>query len=85
MEIAYKATFVKQLKKLDEDLQNEVLEKIDLFKDINNHNILNVHKLHGKFKEKYSFYVNYKIRVVFMWISKNEVALLVVGDHDLYK
>lgn len=85
MEIAYKATFVKQLNKLDDDLQNEVLEKIDLFKDVKNHKTLNVHKLHGKFKEKYSFYVNYKIRVVFMWISKNEVALLVVGDHDLYK
>ena len=28
---------------------------------------------------------NYKIRIVFRYTSKNEVVLLDVGDHDLYK
>lgn len=84
MEIAYKATFIRELKKLDKDLQEEVLEKIELFKDISNHQLLKVHKLHGKFGDSYSFSVNYKFRIVFEYLSKKEVAILTVGDHEIY-
>ena len=84
MEISYKATFIRQFNKLDKNLQEEVLEKIDLFKDRKNHDLLKVHKLHGKFKDSHSFYVNYKIRIVFIWGEKDEAVLLVIGDHDIY-
>lgn len=84
MEISYKATFIRQFNKLDKNLQEEVLQKIDLFKDRKNHDLLKVHKLHGKFKDSYSFYVNYKIRIVFMWENNDEAVLLVIGDHDIY-
>ncbi|OGI94527.1 hypothetical protein A3A03_02410 [Candidatus Nomurabacteria bacterium RIFCSPLOWO2_01_FULL_40_18] len=85
MKIAYTAYFLKLLNKLELDLKNEVVEKIELFKDKNNHKNLNVHKLHGKFAGSYSFYINYKIRVVFEYINKEEVAMLLVGSHDIYK
>ncbi|MEI6581183.1 MAG: type II toxin-antitoxin system RelE/ParE family toxin [bacterium] len=85
MEILYKPTFVQKFNKLDKDLQDEVLEKIELFKNINNHSSLKVHKLHGKLQNCYSFYVNYKTRIVFMWKNKKEVVLIVIGDHDIYK
>ena len=85
MEILYKATFVRQFNRLEKDLQDEIIEKIDLFKDKNNHISLKVHKLHGKFKECYSFYINYKIRVVFIWKDEKSVILLAMGDHDIYK
>ena len=84
IEFIYAPAFIKQFNKLDKDLKREVLEKIELFKDKNNHSILKVHKLHGRFKESYSFYVNYKIRIIFMWFQ-NEVAFLAIGDHDIYK
>lgn len=85
MEISYKATFVRQYDKLDEGLQREVLEKIELLKDKGNHNLLKVHKLHGRLKKNYSFYVNYKIRAVFMWEGSEKAILLAIGDHDVYK
>lgn len=85
MKISYKATFVRQYNKLDENLQEEILEKIELFKNRDNHNLLKVHKLHGRFRENYSFYVNYKIRIIFIWESDEEAILLVIGDHDIYK
>jgi len=85
MKILYKPTFVRQYGKLDENLQTEILEKIELFKNISNHESLKVHKLHGKLKDCYSFYVNYKIRIVFTWESKEEAVLMVIGDHDIYK
>ena len=67
------------------DIKDEVLEKIKLFQDESNHQPLKMHKLHGELKACYSFSVNYKIRIVIDYLSKNEVALLAVGDHDLYK
>lgn len=85
MKIVYTPFFLKLLKNLELDLQNEAIEKIELFKERKNHKILSVHKLHGKFTGSYSFYVNYKIRIVFEYINKEEVALLLIGSHDIYK
>ena len=85
IKILYLPIFIRQLRKLEDALVEEIIEKIEVFKDPKNHNLLKVHKLHGQLKGRYSFYVNYKIRVVFDYVSKNEVALFAVGDHDVYK
>lgn len=85
MNIYFKATFVRQFNKLDLELQQEVEEKIELFKNKNNHEQLKVHKLHGRLQGRYSFSVNYKFRIVCTFLSKNEVALLAIGDHDVYR
>ena len=85
MKIAYTAYFLKLLSRLESNLQNEVIEKTELFKNRNNHKSLNLHKLHSKFAGSYSFYVNYKIRIVFDYVNKEEVVFLLVGDHDIYK
>lgn len=85
MKIAYTASFLKMLKGFDVDLQNEVIEKTELFKDRKNHKSLSVHKLHGKFAGRYSFYINYKIRIVFEYVNKEEAMFMLVGSHDIYK
>lgn len=85
IEISFKPSFVRQVKLLEEDLFEEVIEKIEFFKYKKNHSSLKVHKLHGKLSGCWSFSVNYKIRVVFQYLSKTEIVLLAVGDHDVYK
>ena len=85
IEVNYKPSFIKKFDALEKDLQNEILEKIELFKDNKNHEQLKVHRLHGQLKDKYSFSVNYKFRIVFSYISKKEIVLLTVGDHEIYK
>ena len=85
MEIIYLPSFVRQFNKLEPELQEEVLEKIKLFKEKQTHKQLKIHKLHGRLKDRYGFSVNYKFRIVFMYLSKNEITLLAVGDHDVYK
>ena len=85
MEVYFKPTFIRKLKSLEAALQDEIMEKIELFKDEKNHKQLKVHKLQGVLSGRYSFSVNYKTRIVFLYISKNEVVLLAVGDHDVYK
>jgi addiction module RelE/StbE family toxin len=85
MEVAYSPKFLRKLKSLDPDFREEIIEKIELLKDSKNYKSLKVHKLHGHFKNCYSFYVNYKTRIVFEYVSKKEVVLLAIGDHEVYK
>ena len=86
IDVLYTQPFIKQFNSLEDGLRDEIYEKIELFKNKDNHIQLKVHKLKGKLKNKYSFSVNYKIRIVFEYtLFKKEVALLSIGDHDVYK
>lgn len=85
IQISFKPTFVKQMNKLEKALVEEVFEKIELFKNKENHKTLKVHKLHGKLAGYFSFSLNYKFRIVFLYESGNHVVFLDIGDHDLYK
>ena len=85
MVINFKPSFVREFKKLPIELQEEALERIGLFRKIENHKKLKVHKLKGRLAEFYSFSVTYSHRIVFSYESKTEVVFLAIGDHDVYK
>lgn len=86
MEIVYTPEFLRSLKKLPHELQEEAIEKIDLFRDLLNHKKLKVHKLKGMLRGRYSFSVNYKTRIIFRYVRKpKEAVLLAIGDHDVYQ
>jgi mRNA-degrading endonuclease YafQ of YafQ-DinJ toxin-antitoxin module len=85
MLVHYKPTFIRQYNKLENSLQEEVLVSIEQFKNPENHAVLRVHKLRGNMKGLLAFSVNYAIRVVFEYETKDEAVLLAVGDHDIYK
>jgi plasmid maintenance system killer protein len=87
MDIIVKITpeFLRIYNKLEISLQEEIREKIDFFKVRSNHKTLKVHKLHGRLNDRYSFSVNYKFRIIFKYLDKKIVALLSVGDHEIYK
>ena len=85
MNIAYTPQFLRMLRKLERSLQEEVVEKIELFENDPTHSQLKAHKLKGKLKNRYSFSVNYQTRIIYIHLSKSEVAFLAIGDHDVYK
>lgn len=85
MKVEFTAPFLRQLRKLDPDLQEEVVEKVELFSQQPDYPGLKVHKLKGRLKERWSFSVNYKTRIVFQYLIKDTVVLLAVGNHDVYK
>ena len=85
MKIAFTPAFVKQFNSLPNELQEEILEKTELFKDIKNHKMLKVHKLHGRFASRYGFSIDYKNRIIFSYFKKDETVFMAVGDHDIYK
>ena len=83
--VSFKPSFVRNVNKLEPALRDEVVEKIELFKDIKNHKYLKVHKLHGEFAGLSAFSVNYKVRIYFQYESKNEAVLMVLDDDHLYR
>ena len=83
MKIGYKATFIRQFNKLEVALQEEVLGKLGLLRDVKNHKQLKVQKLNGPLSGRYSFSVNYKTRIVFS-MRREEITLLAIGDHAVY-
>jgi len=85
IKISFAPEFFRRLKKLEKDLQEEAFEKINLFRNRANHKSLKVHKLKGKLRNKHGFSVNYKYRIVFIYLTDNEAYLETVGDHDIYK
>lgn len=85
IKVYFTPSFVRQLRSMSEDIREEAFEKIDLFKNRRNHNILKVHKLKGRLAGRFSFSVNYRIRIVFRFISDSEAVLLAIGDHDVYR
>ena len=87
IDIGYTREFIRAYDKLPTALKEEVKEKIELFKDRKSHQRLKVHKLHGRHTRHWGFSVNYAYRIMFDYLGKgkNSVALLTVGDHDIYK
>ncbi|OGG65073.1 hypothetical protein A3J11_02730 [Candidatus Kaiserbacteria bacterium RIFCSPLOWO2_02_FULL_55_12] len=84
LSVSFKPSFIRKLNRIDDSLREETIEKIGLLKDIRNHRLLKVHKLHGPLAGLFSFSINFKTRIVFEYVSKTEVALLSIGDHDIY-
>ena len=86
MEVHFKPSFIREYNKLESQLQEEVRDKIELLKDVINHEKLRVHKLHGSMRGMYSFSVNYQYRVVFVFENKKKtsVVLLIIGTHEIY-
>ena len=82
--VSFTPQFRKMFSKLETALQEEALDKIELFSNATNHSQLKVHKLKGQHSHHYSFSVNYKHRIVFMYLTKKEAILLAIGDHDIY-
>lgn len=86
MEVEFTPLFVRRIKKLPVNLQEEVFEKIELFSQSGNHPSLKVRPLHGRFSGAYTFSVNYKYSIIFEYSHKKTVAtLLDFGGHDVYK
>lgn len=81
LSILYAPTFIRMYKRLPVLLRAEVKEKITQFQNPANHATLKVHKLKN-LKNTYAFSVNYQIRIVFQYESKQTVGLLFVGSHD---
>jgi len=78
------ARFEKRYKKLSRKIKEKAKEKEYLFRVTPFGSLLRIHKLHGKDKNAWAFWINYKYRVKFIFFNEEEVLFLDVGTHDVY-
>ena len=84
MEVLFTARFLRSYNKLPRDVQSDVEQAVELFKDRGNHDRLKLYKLRGKMKQHYAFSANYSYRIV-VKISGKVVTYMDVGDHSVYE
>lgn len=84
MKIFFSSKFRRSYKKLSQELKKQAKEKEKIFR-INPFDArLKTHKLHGKYKEYWSFSISGPHRIMLDFISEKEIVFIDVGDHDIY-
>lgn len=86
LEIGYSSHFLRRFKKLPATFQEEVIVRIEEFKNTAHHKNLGVHKLKGYLKNYFAFSINYRDRIIFEYNkNKKKAYLLDIGDHSIYE
>ncbi len=83
--ISFTPEFKRDYRKLSDQLKEALKERGRLFQENPFHPLLKTHKLTGALKECWSYSVDFRIRVIFQYVSKTEMVLLRVGDHSIYR
>lgn len=83
--IFYSPEFKKDYKKLPLAAREQLKLKGVLFEVNPFHPRLRTHKLTGKLRGLWAFSVDFRHRAVFEFIDEDEILLLRVGDHSIYR
>lgn len=83
--VEYSENFLKSLRKLPERIINQAKTKEGTFRKNLFDSRLKTHKLHGKEKDAWAFWINYNYRIKFIFLNDEEVLFLDIGSHDIYK
>ena len=82
--LEYSRRFLRKLSRLPKRIVSEAQKKERLFKAKPFHSSLRTHKLHGKDQGAWAFWIDYRYRVKFIFVSQNSVLFLDVGLHNIY-
>ena len=85
MKIYYSSKFKREYKELSEKIKLNAEEKEKVFRNNSLDPRLNTHKLSGRLKEFWGFSINYRYRIIFEFVKKDEVWFHSVGDHSIYE
>lgn len=89
MRIKLSSDVIKDLRKIgqkNKQLIKKVEIQLELFKKNSKHPSLRVHKLTGRFKNRWSISITRSIRMVFILLDKDVAYFTAVGSHDqVYK
>lgn len=83
--IEYSEKFLKSLDKLPERIIDKAERREKIFRENPFHPILKTHKLSGKERQSWAFWIDFHYRIKFIFLSAEEVLFLDVGKHDIYK
>jgi mRNA-degrading endonuclease RelE of RelBE toxin-antitoxin system len=84
-EIKISPLFERHYRKLPKEIKERAKRKEKIFRKNPFDPRLKTHKLHGKEKECWAFWIDYKYRIKFIFLSDEEVLFLDIGPHGIYK
>lgn len=84
MEVLFTARFLRSYNKLPLEVPDDVVHAVEEFKQPRNHEMLKLHKLHGKMKKYHAFSANFSYRII-VKIEKGSAYCMDVGDHSIYE
>ncbi|MBI2054084.1 MAG: type II toxin-antitoxin system mRNA interferase toxin, RelE/StbE family [Candidatus Staskawiczbacteria bacterium] len=86
MRIYYGDNFLKRIKKFNEKQQAKLARLVVLLKNDPYHPQLHIKSLSGEFSGIYSFRITRNFRVLFKFMSPDEIILFDIGDRkDIYR
>jgi mRNA-degrading endonuclease YafQ of YafQ-DinJ toxin-antitoxin module len=84
-EVAFSSSFKRAFRKRIEGrppLEGKFWKRLKIFQNNPSEARLRTHKLSGDLQEYWSFSVEYDVRVVFLFATKNRVVFHDIGTHD---
>jgi addiction module RelE/StbE family toxin len=84
-DIHYSKKFIKEIKKLSEEIIDLAIKKEEIFRINPLHPSLRLHELHGKFKGIWSISLTNNYRIIFERMPNGDILFISVGKHDIYK
>ncbi|KKU58960.1 MAG: Plasmid stabilization system [Parcubacteria group bacterium GW2011_GWA2_47_12] len=84
MEIFTHPRFDRKYKKLPQEIKKQAKHKETFFRVNAFDSLLRTHKLHGKDRGLWVFWINNKYRIKFVFLDAQQVLFLDVGTHDIY-
>lgn len=85
MIVSYKKIYIKRLQKMSRSVQNQTLERIELFQSDPFHSLLNNHALQGEYLGYRSINITGDIRAIFQELSNGAyefVEFVDIGSHS---
>lgn len=84
LEISTHPRFERKYRKLPREVKEQAKHRETFFRANAFDPLLRTHKLHGKDKGAWAFWVNNKYRIKFIFLDAHRVLFLDVGTHDIY-
>ncbi len=85
VKVRFTRHFKREFKKFSHYQYLEIWEKIECFKQNPFEPSLRAHKLTGRLKNRWSFSINYSLRIVFIFVAEDIVDFVDIGGHEIYK
>ena len=85
MKIKVSPHFKKNYKRLPKRIKEKAKEKEAIFRNNPFDSRLKTHKLKGKDRGCWAFWINDSYRIKFIFISDDEVLFFSIGTHRIYK
>ena len=84
-DVHYSKKFIRELKKLPEEIVKIAVKKEKVFRDNPLHPSLRLHELHGKLAGIWSISISGGYRIIFERMRNGDILFISIGKHDIYK